>query len=93
MIRTFADKESKLIYNQIKSRKLPPEIQDRALIKLMLNDAAENENDLRSPPSNRLEKLKGDMEDYYSIRINQQWRIVFKFYLGDAYEVKITDYP
>lgn len=93
MIRTFADKESELIYNQIKSRKLPPEIQDRALIKLMLIDAAENENDLRSPPSNRLEKLKGDMEDYYSIRINQQWRIVFKFYSGDAYEVKITDYP
>jgi len=58
MIRSFGDKETKLIYNQVRSKKLPSEIQERALIKLMLIDAAEKVSDLQAPPSNRLEKLK-----------------------------------
>jgi plasmid maintenance system killer protein len=62
MVRSFADKETKLIYNQERSKKLPAEIQERALIKLMLIDAAEKVSGLKAPTSNRLEKLKGDLE-------------------------------
>ncbi len=92
MIKSFGDRETELIYNQVMSKKLPYEIQERALIKLMLIDAAGSENDLRSPPANKLEKLKGKLNDYWSIRINQQWRIIFKFHAGDAYGVAIVDY-
>ena len=92
MIKSFGDRETELIYNQVKSKKLPYDIQERALIKLMLIDAAESENDLRSPPANKLEKLKGKLNDYWSIRINQQWRIIFKFHAGNAYGVTIVDY-
>jgi len=58
----------------------------------MLIDAAESENDLSSPPANKLEKLKGKLNDHWSIRINNQWRIIFKFHAGNAYEVAIIDY-
>ena len=92
MIKSFCDKETELIYNQVQSKKLPYEIQDRALIKLILIDAAESENDLRSPPANKLEKLRGKLDDHWSIRINQQWRIIFKFHAGDVYGVTIVDY-
>lgn len=92
MIKSFGDKETELIYNQVKSKKLPYEIQERALIKLILIDAAESENDLRSPPANKLEKLKGKLNDHWSIRINQQWHIIFKFHAGDAYGVTIVAY-
>lgn len=92
MIRSFGDRETELIYNQKRSKKLPAEIQERALIKLMLIDAAERVSDLIVPPSNRLEKLKGDLESYWSIRINNQWRIILRFEEGNAYEVEITDY-
>jgi proteic killer suppression protein len=71
---------------------LPGEIQNRALVKLMLLDAAEAESDLRAPPANRLEKPQGDYEGFWSIRINAQWRIIFRFESGHAYEVRITDY-
>lgn len=92
MIRSFGDKETKQIYNQECSKKLPAEIQERALIKLMLIDAAESVSDLKAPPSNRLEKLKGDLENHWSIRINDQWRVILLFEDGNAYNVKITDY-
>jgi toxin HigB-1 len=92
MIRSFGDKETKQIYYQERSKKLPAEIQERALIKLMLIDAAESVSDLKAPPSNRLEKLKGDLENHWSIRINDQWRIILLFEDGNAHNVKITDY-
>jgi toxin HigB-1 len=92
MIRSFGDKETKLIYNQVRSKKMPPEIQERALIKLMLIDAAEKVSDLQAPPSNRLEKLKGSKANHWSIRINDQWRILLQFEDGNAYNVRITDY-
>jgi toxin HigB-1 len=92
MIRSFGDKETKKVYIQERSKKLPVELQERALIKLMLIDAAENISDLKAPPSNRLEKLKGDLENHWSIRINDQWRIILQFEDGNAYNVKITDY-
>jgi len=92
MIRSIGDIETKLIYNQERSKKLPAVIQERALIKLMLIDAAEKISDLKAPPSNRLEKLKGDLENHWSIRINDQWRIILQFEDGNAYNVRITDY-
>jgi len=92
MIRSFGDKETKLIYNQVRSKKLPSEIQERALIKLMLIDAAEKVSDLQAPRSNRLEKLKGSKANHWPIRINDQWRILFQFEDGNAYNVRITDY-
>lgn len=92
MIKSFADKESEKIWNGIRSRKLPGEIQDVARRKLRMINNAQDLVDLRIPPANRLEKLKGDLSAYQSIRINDQWRIVFKWMNDDAYEVKIIDY-
>jgi proteic killer suppression protein len=71
---------------------LPNEIQDVVRRKLRMLNNAQDANDLRIPPANRLEKLKGDLEDYYSIRINNQWRIIFQWLNNDAYDVKIIDY-
>ena len=92
MIKTFADKETEGIWNLRRSRRLPGSIQQRALNKLAMIDRSTNLNDLRVPPSNHLEALKGDLRDLYSIRINQQWRICFRWIDGDAYEVAIRDY-
>jgi len=92
MIKSFGDKEGEKIWNGIPSRKLPLEIQDVARRKLRMINNAQDIDDLRIPPSNRLEKLKGDLQDYYSIRINMQWRIIFKWVSNDAYETKIVDY-
>ena len=89
---TFGDRESEKIWNGIRSKKLPNEIQDIARRKLRMLNNALNENDLRIPPSNRLEKLKGKLGDYYSIRINNQWRIIFQWINNDSYDVKIVDY-
>ncbi|WP_083901974.1 type II toxin-antitoxin system RelE/ParE family toxin [Leptospira vanthielii] len=80
------------MFNQIFSKRIPPEIQKKALTKLILIDNAEKEEDLKSPPSNRLESLKGDLSGFYSIRINDQWRIVFKFDQGNCKQVSVTDY-
>jgi proteic killer suppression protein len=92
VIQSFRDHETEHIYHRQRSRKLPPEIQQIALRKLrMLNNAA-SLNDLRIPPANRLEKLSGDHEGKYSIRINDQWRICFEWYENNAYQVEITDY-
>ena len=92
MIGSFADKETEKIFGRAFSRKLPADIQRIARRKLEILDAAENLNDLRIPPANRLEKLSGDREGQHSIRINDQWRICFVWREWDAYEVEIVDY-
>ena len=92
MIRSFADKETEKIFHQIFSRKLPENIQKTALRKLIMLSNAKNLEDLRVPPANRLEALKGDRAGQYSIRINDQFRICFKFSDGDSYDVGIVDY-
>ncbi|MCW7475566.1 type II toxin-antitoxin system RelE/ParE family toxin [Leptospira levettii] len=89
---SFGDKETEKIFNQNFSKRIPPEIQKKALTKLILIDNAEKEDDLKSPPSNRLESLKGDLNGFYSIRINDQWRIIFKFDQGNCNQVSIIDY-
>lgn len=71
---------------------MPNEIQDVARRKFRMLNNAQDVNDLRIPPANRLEKLKGNLEDYYSIRINNQWRIIFQWLNNDSYDVKIVDY-
>lgn len=92
MIKSFGDKESEKIWNGIRSKKLPNEIQDVARRKLRMINNAHDANDLRIPPANRLEKLKGDLQESYSIRINNQWRIIFQWINNDAYEIRIVDY-
>jgi len=92
MIRSFADKEADKIWHGTPSRRLPADIQHIARRKLrMLNNAA-TLNDLRVPPANRLEALKGDRKGQHSIRINDQWRICFHWKAGDAINVEIVDY-
>ena len=92
MIRTFKDKESELIYQGYAPRRLPPDIARRALHKLIAINEAETISDLRIPPSNRLEQLKGNRKGQYSIRINDQFRICFSWKDGNAYDVEIVDY-
>lgn len=92
MIKSFARKETEKIFKRQFSRRLPPNIQRRARIKLEILDAAEVLEDLRIPPSNHLEQLGGDREGQYSIRINRQWRVCFEWEDGNAYEVEIIDY-
>ena len=92
MILSFADKETEKIWNGIVSKKLPREIQEVARRKLRMINNSININDLRVPPANRLEKLKGDLKEFYSIRNNNQWRIIFIFENGNAFAVKIIDY-
>lgn len=92
MIRSFADRETQLIWEGTPSRRLPMDIQATARRKLrMLSNAASLE-DLRVPPANRLEALKGDRKGQRSIRINDQWRICFVWKDGDAHDVEIVDY-
>lgn len=92
MIKTFRCKETRKIFNRSFSNKLPQAIQRTALRKLTQIHAAATIEFLRVPPSNHLEKLSGDREGQLSIRINEQWRICFKWREGDAYDVEITDY-
>ena len=92
MIRSFDDIETESIYKGNKSKKLPMTIQNVARRKLRMIEAAKLVEDLRIPPGNRLEKLVGSLDGFYSIRINDQWRIVFKFENGGAENVRITDY-
>ena len=91
MIRSFRDKETEKIFNRQRSRKLPSDIQQIALRKLRMLNRAQSLQDLRVPPSNRLEKLSGDRQNQYSIRINKQWRICFIWQDSDAYDVEIVD--
>lgn len=92
MIKSFKCSETKKIFHREFSKKLPHNIQRISLRKLWLLDAAMNINDLRLPPSNRLETLKGNRKGQHSIRINQQYRICFKWRAGHAYDVEIVDY-
>ena len=92
MIKSFGDKETEKIWNGIRSKKLPNEIQNISRRKLRMINSAQNINDLRIPPSNHLEKLSGNLKGYYSIRINNQWRIVFDWNNDNAFEVEIMDY-
>ncbi len=92
MIRSFKDAEAKKIFNRQRSLKLDQSIQPVAYRKLRMLHNSKTINDLRVPPANRLEKLKGDREDQYSIRINDQYRICFEWKDGDAYQVEIVDY-
>jgi len=77
MIKSFGDKETEQIWNGFRSLKLPFEIQEIARRKLRIINSSQNINDLRIPPANHLEKLKGDLSGYYSIRINERWRVIF----------------
>lgn len=92
VIKSFADAETGKVFNLTPSRKLPGEIQTRAKVKLDQLHAASQLNHLRVPPSNRLEKLSGSLRDFHSIRINQQWRIIFVWKDKHAHQVQITDY-
>lgn len=92
MIQSFRSKETEKIWLEIPSRKLPREIQRVALRKLIGLNQAEKIDDLRVPPGNRLETLKGNRAGAHSIRINDQWRICFIWRNGDAHEVEIIDY-
>ncbi|HQV70545.1 MAG TPA: type II toxin-antitoxin system RelE/ParE family toxin [Thermoflexales bacterium] len=92
MITSFASEETERIFRGQISRKYPEDIQRTARRKLLYLDDAEDLQDLLAPPENRLEKLKGDRAGQYSIRINDQWRICFKWSGNKAKEVEITDY-
>lgn len=92
MISSFRDKGTKDIFSRRFVRRLPIGIQRSAQRKLAILDAAEVLEDLRIPPGNRLEKLVGDRAGQYSIRINDQWRICFRWSRGDAFDVEIADY-
>jgi len=92
MIKSFADKETAKVFRQEYSRKLPTDIQERALMKLQQLHAAEDLRDLAIPVSNQLEALKGDRKGQHSIRVNKQWRICFKWKDGHASDVEIADY-
>ena len=92
MIKSFDDKETEKVWNGIRSSKLPHEIQNIARRKLRMINNSQNINDLRIPPANHLEKLKGNLAGSFSIRINDQWRIIFQWRNNDAYKVQILDY-
>jgi proteic killer suppression protein len=92
MIKSYQDKETEKIFNRLFSGRLPQNIQHLARRKLIMLDAATELNTLRLPPGNRLEALKGDRKGQHSIRINDQWRLCFKWKAGDAYDVEIADY-
>ncbi len=92
MIKNFANKESEKIWQGFFSQKYPPAIQNIARRKLRMLNNAHSINDLREPPANRLEALKGNKKGKHSIRINDQWRICFAWIDSDCYDVEITDY-
>lgn len=92
MIRNFKDMETQKVFERQRSRKLPSDIQQVALRKLRMLNRAETLQDVRIPPANRLERLVGNREGQYSIRINDQWRICFVWQDGEALDVEIVDY-
>jgi len=92
VIKTFADKHTCEIYITGRSKRFPPDLFRRAIRRLEYINLATCLDDLKEPPSNRLHALKGSRKGQYSISINDQWRICFRFIDGDAYEVEITDY-
>jgi len=92
MILSFEDKHTEKIWRGYFDAKLPAAIQEIARRKLRMLHNSQNLNDLRVPPANRLEKLSGNLAAYHSIRINDKWRIIFKWETGNAYDVSIVDY-
>lgn len=92
VIRSFANNETERFYTTGKSRRVPSELRGRAVMRLTQLNAATRIEDLRLPPSNRLEMLKGGRKGQWSIRINDQWRVCFRFEKGDAFSVEIVDY-
>jgi proteic killer suppression protein len=92
VIRSFRDADTQKVFERLRVRRWSPALQRSALRKLLILDAAETLEDLRSPPGNRLEKLSGDRAGEYSIRINDQWRICFRWRQRDAEDVEIVDY-
>jgi toxin HigB-1 len=92
VIRTWRDKEAEALFSRLRSRRLPSDLQTVALRKLRMLSEADSIDDLRIPPANRLEKMRGDREGQWSIRINDQWRICFEWREGNAYNVEIVDY-
>lgn len=91
MIRSFGDKQTRALFHDERARQFE-EIARRAKRKLEAINAASRPDDLTIPPSNRLEKLKGDLKDFHSIRVNDQWRAIFKWINGEPHEVRIVDY-
>lgn len=92
MIKTFADRRTQELYAKGKAKRFPADVAKRASRKLEYLDLATRLEDLRTPPGNRLHELKGDRKGQYSISVNEQWRICFRFLDGDAYDVEICDY-
>lgn len=92
MIRSFGDKDTKKIWEGERIKSLSAEIQEIARRKLRMLNNSQNLNDLLIPPSNRLEKLKGNLKNFYSIRINNQWRIIFMWAENNADQAQIIDY-
>lgn len=92
MIRSFADRDSERLFRREPVRKWSPDAQRAALRKLVVLDAAESLEDLRIPPGNRLERLSGDRRGQHSIRVNDQWRVCFRWQSRDAFDVEIVDY-
>jgi proteic killer suppression protein len=92
MIKSFQDRDTELLFQGQKPRRLPQDIWRRGTRKLLILHAATELGELRVAPGNRLEKLKGDRSAQHSIRINDQWRICFEWREGNAYQVEITDY-
>jgi proteic killer suppression protein len=92
MIKGFKDRETEEIWHGRRSRRLPTDIQSVARRKLRMLNNAQSLDDLRIPPANRLERLKGRRKSQHSIRINEQWRVCFRWVRGEAYDVEIVDY-
>jgi toxin HigB-1 len=92
MIKSFGSKETRKIWEGERVKGLATELQEIGRRKLRMLNNSQNLTDLKIPPSNKLEKLKGDLKEYYSIRINDQWRIIFKWEKGNASDVEILDY-
>lgn len=92
MIKSYRDRDAERLFDRERIKRLGPDVQRLALRKLRMLDAATTLEDLRVPPANRLEKLKGDRDGQHSIRINNQWRICFRWRSGDVHDVEIVDY-
>jgi len=92
MIRSFASRETERLFQRERAKKIPANIQRVALRKLRMLHRASNLNDLRVPPANRLEALKGNRKGEHSIRVNDQFRVCFRWKNGDAFDVEIVDY-
>jgi proteic killer suppression protein len=92
VIKSFGDRATERVFNRIGTRRWSKQVQRAALRKLLILDAAEELADLRVPPGNRLQKLRCDRQGQHSIRINDQWRVCFRWKAGDAHDVEIVDY-